>query len=65
MSDHEEIIKYFPTMKSIGGAEGKKIGQERRIRAGCEDRSFQGESRGRCSRMPLILTPSASPISEL
>ena len=27
MSDHEEIIKYFPTMKSVGGSDGSKKGQ--------------------------------------
>ena len=37
-------VLLFPTMKSIGGAEGKKTDKKERVRTGCEDRSFQGES---------------------
>ena len=37
-------VLLFPTMKSIGGAEGKKT-DKKESPTGCEDRSFQGESR--------------------
>ena len=58
-------VLLFPTMKSIGGAEGKKSDKKEESEPAVKIDLSKVKVEPLFERMPLILTPSASPISGL